>query len=147
MEWSTLIFLPDRAQIIRKKRRKTSKRKRKISSCALSSSIQWGTQLRQRWMPSLPSAHSSVQRKKLLFLGCSVILTPWLLPWGLLPSYDDDKEHLVMGCYTSSTDPNYFVLTNFLSIFALMSLARVKKDCWGKQETHVQQNESSHDVE
>lgn len=48
------------------------------------------------------AAHASAQRKKLLlFCWSGVILTPWLLPWGLLPS-------------------------NFLSIFALMSLARVK---------------------
>lgn len=33
------------------------------------------------------SPHRSVQRKKLLFLGCSVIFTPWLLPCGLLPSW------------------------------------------------------------
>lgn len=47
-------------------------------------------------------AHRRRHRKKLLLRCCSaVIRTPWLLPCGLLPS-------------------------NFLSIFALMSLARVK---------------------
>lgn len=98
-----------------------------------SSSIQWGTQLRQRWMPSL-----------LLLTGvcsgrnCSSWAAPWSLlldccPGGCYPPKTTTKVDEIRHCM-SPTDLNRFVLTNFLSIFALMSLARVKKACTGKQE-------------
>lgn len=93
--------------------------------------------------------HRSEQRKKLLFLGCSVIVTPWLLPCGLLPSWNTQRQETNMRKWQTQNTAtkavnknnsfiqiNSFIsmLTSFLSIFALMSLARFKKACGDKQE-------------
>lgn len=68
--------------LLEKKHRSIRKRSRKtgegseIRVCSVQFCPVGGTQLRRWWMPTLPSPHRSAQRKKLLFLGCSVIFTP-----------------------------------------------------------------------
>lgn len=72
------------------------KDKRKIRECALSSSFQWGTQLRRWWMPTFPvsSQERAAEETALLGLFCNLYPLTAALRVVALLKYTQMRNHI-----------------------------------------------------